>query len=195
MHPPPRIALAIGLLAVFTVWITWRAKTLEGGLHLGGRETTLWNKPAPAFSLPSLDGRTVSLADFRGKRNLVIAFWASWCGPCKMELPVLKEFYRKAHATRTDFEILAISIDDGRADAEEAAQKLGLPFPVLLDAGQKAAAAYSVSAIPAMFVIDKSGKVTLGQVGFNAGVEYILAQQLGIDNSVIMRGTNAAAGN
>ena len=195
MHSPPRVALVIALLAVFTVWITWRAKTLEGGLHLGDRGTALYNKPAPAFSLPSFDGRTVSLADFHGKQNRVITFWASWCGPCKMELPVLKAFYEKARAARTDFEIVAISIDDSRADAEKEAQKLGLPFPVLFDAGQKAADAYAVSAIPAMFVIDKTGKVTSGQVGFNAAVEYMLAQQLGIDSNVLTKGTNAGARN
>jgi peroxiredoxin len=194
MRPAPRLALVIALLAAFTVWITWRAKTLEGGLHLGERETSLYNKPAPAFSLPSLDGHTISLTDFHGKRNLVVTFWASWCGPCKMELPVLKAFYAKARTARTDFEIVAISIDEDRAAGEEAGRKLDLPFPVLFDPQQRAAGAYSVSAIPAMFVIDKTGKVTSGQVGFNTSVEYILAQQLGIDNNVITGGNNVGSG-
>jgi len=193
--PPPRFALALALLSVFTLWITWRAKTLEGGLHLEGRESALYNKPAPAFSLSTLDGHPVSLAEFHGKQNLVVTFWASWCGPCQMELPVLKAFYQKAHAARGDFEIVAISIDDDLADAEKAAHKLALPFPVLYDAGQKTATAYSVSAIPAMFIVDKTGKVIFANLGFNAGLEFLLAQQLGIDNQVLMKGTNVDAGN
>ena len=194
MRPAQRLALVIALLAAFTVWITWRAKSLEGGLDFDGGATALYHKPAPAFSLPSLDGRTVSLADFHGKQNVVVTFWASWCGPCKMELPALKSFYAKARAVRGDFEIVAISIDDDRAAGEDAARKLNLPFPVLFDPHEKTAGVYSVSSIPVLFVIDKSGKVTSGRVGFDGGVEYVLARQLGIDNSVIMKGNNVGGG-
>ena len=146
------------------------------------------HKRAPDFSLPALDGRTISLSDYEGKKKLVLSFWASWCGPCRLELPALRSFYERAHKPDTDFEFLAISIDDTREAAEAAVKETGLPFPVLLDLRQKAANAYNVYGIPTLFVIDKSGRVAYGGVGFNAGLEFILAGQLGIDPKTISPG-------
>jgi peroxiredoxin len=87
-----------------------------------------------------------------------------------------------------DFEFLAISIDDTREAAEAAVKKAKLPFPVLLDLHQQTASAYDVDSIPALFIIDKSGRVVYGGVGFDAGLETILANQLGIDPKTIAPG-------
>jgi peroxiredoxin len=178
----PRAALAISALALFTVWISWRAKALEIGLNTVSRRTALLHKPAPDFALKSLDGRSVSLADFRGKQKLVVSFWASWCGPCRMELPALRAFYKQTHKAGADFELVAVSIDDDRNAAEEYATGAKMPFPVLWDAAQKTAGAYGVDSIPQVFVIDKDGTVTFGQTGFSPGLEIMLANALGIEN-------------
>jgi len=180
-RPPLRSILAIGLLAVFSVWITWRAKTIELGNTHEGRSSQLVGKPAPAFALESLDGQKVSLADYRGK-TLVTTFWASWCGPCRMELPVLVKFYNEQHKPDSNFEIVAISVDTETDDARKAAKSLKLPFPVLLDADSHASHDYSVDAIPTMFVIDRGGKVTSSHTGFSMGMDIMLANQLGIKN-------------
>jgi peroxiredoxin len=171
--------LAIAILAAFTVFITWRAKRLEFTMRERAETPSLTNKAAPEIELPTLDGREISLADYRGKKMVVVSFWASWCGPCRMEMPALRAFYQRHRETSNDFEILAISIDDNRKDAEEFADAQKLPFPVLLDLRSHAAEAYGVEGIPVLFVIDKYGKVIYGHEGFDALLETQLAQKLG----------------
>jgi peroxiredoxin len=176
----PRALLALTALTLFTVWISWQAKTLEIRMTGETRTSDLVGKPAPVVSLTSFDGRAVSLADFRGKQNVVLVFWASWCGPCHIEMPVLKRFYQSAHKDGADFEILAVSIDDNRAAAEADAAASELPFPVLFDISQRVAGAWHVDSIPALFVVDKNGKVAMSHIGADSAVEFLLAGQLGI---------------
>ena len=173
--------LAIAALALFTVWITWRAKTLE--TRLGGRSPTaaLTGKHAPDFALQTLDGRTISLANYRGK-NVIVSFWASWCGPCRLEIPALRKFYRQTHTAGSDYEILAISMDQTREAAQGAATEFKMPFPVLLDLNGKVAKNYLIEGIPSLVVIDKSGSVKYAIQGFDPGMEYQLARQLNIPN-------------
>jgi len=114
-----------------------------------------------------------------------VSFWASWCGPCRFELPVLKSFYEKAHKQDADFEFLTINLDEDRESAATAATEFKLPFPVLLDPRHKVADAYGVSGIPVLFVVDKTGHVSFREVGFNVTIEGRLAQQLGVDPKLI----------
>ncbi len=179
--PSPPELVGIAALAIFTLFITWKAKSLEKRLHEGSEASALVNKKAGDFSLQGLDGQTVSLADYHGKKKVVVSFWASWCGPCRLELPVLADFYRKYHKDSSNFEILAVSIDEDRADAEAYASRAKLPFPVLWDPANKAADVYSVEAIPSMFVIDSNGTIVYGNTGMDAAMEVRLAMQLGID--------------
>src|SRR5438045_816052 len=118
---PAGTALAIAAFAVFTVWITWRAKALEIHQHHADNSIAILHKPAPDFRLQSLDGRTISLADYRGKKKVVVTFWASWCGPCRMETPALRDFYQQHAKSLSEFEILAVNMDEFRGAAQEAA--------------------------------------------------------------------------
>src|SRR6516225_7338573 len=120
--------LLLAVFVLFTVFITWRAKKIERALAMHDSTASLRGKNAPAFTLDSLEGRKISLAAYRGKKKVVISYWASWCGPCKVELPELKRFYEKYHKDDSEFEVLAISIDDDRESAESFANKAKLPF-------------------------------------------------------------------
>jgi peroxiredoxin len=171
---------AIAALAVFTVFITWRVKRLEKSMLSRTSASVMISKSAPEFTLPALNGDTVSLADYRGKKTVVVSYWASWCGPCKVELPELREFYKRYHKADANFEILAISIDDQKGDAEKYAEAEKLPFPVLFDPQSKTADAYSVEGIPTMFVIDKSGKIVHAHVGLEQAMQIQLMGELGL---------------
>lgn len=201
--PPERVAKKltapeiawIAILALFTVFITWQAKLLEKRIHERSEASALVNKRAADFALPSLDEQKIALADYRGKKKVVLSFWASWCGPCRMELPLLADFYRKYHKADSNFEILAVSVDDDRGEAEAYARKAKLPFPVLLDPKSAVADAYSVEGIPTMYVIDTNGTILWGNSGMDTAMEVRLAIQLGIDLRPRKQGeTNADTG-
>ena len=112
--------------------------------------------PAPLFRLPDTDGRSVSLADLRGK-PLVLAFFASWCHPCEEELPVLEQFARD-DADR--LHVAAISYQDLRSDSVDFVHRLGITYPALLDdPSAPVARRYGVRGIPQTVFVDARGVV------------------------------------
>ena len=175
----PLAAAGIAALAAFTIFITWKAKTLEGSLWGGGMIATIVHHPAPDFSLTTLDGHPVKLADYRGQKKLVVSFWASWCTPCKLELPLLKQFYEQHHRPDSRFDVVAVSIDEEMRPAKAYAAEAKLPFPVLLDSDSKVADAYQVDSIPTMILIAENGQVVWGNVGFDRGFVAELEKELG----------------
>ncbi len=191
-RPPIRLKtwqmVAIVVLAVFTIFITWRVKRLERSVLERTSASVMISKSAPEFALPALNGDTISLADYRGKKTVVVSYWASWCGPCKVELPELREFYKRYHKSDANFEILAISIDEEKADAEKYATAEKLPFPVLFDPQSKTANAYSVEGIPTLFVIDKSGKIVHAHAGLEQAMQVQLISELGLKYSEMETG-------
>ncbi len=169
----------IAAVVVFTVFITWQAKRLETRLSGVADTAVMVHRQAPSFSLPSLSGQQVSLANYRGEK-VIVSFWASWCGPCRMEMPELRAFYDQYHNNGANFELLAVSLDDNRADPAKFAADEKLPFPVLLDLTQQTAGAYSANAIPTLYVVDESGKIIFGRVGYDSTIAFQLAAALGI---------------
>jgi peroxiredoxin len=118
---------------------------------------------APEFRLQAMDGRTVSLADFRGK-VVMVHFWATWCPPCVEEMPMLEQLYRSTRST--DFEILAVSVDEGGADAvAEFVQRNGLSLPVLLDSRRSVAGLYGTFKFPETYIVDRRGIVGYKVIG------------------------------
>jgi peroxiredoxin len=119
--------------------------------------------PAPDFSIPSMDGSTVALADYQGK-VLVLNFWASWCPPCRKELPSLQSLYKKLK-DREDFAFLAISCDEEIKDVAEILEKRNVEIPVAYDPDRKIAFLYGVYKFPETFFIDKKGTIRHKFVG------------------------------
>jgi peroxiredoxin len=167
------------VIAGFTVWITAKAKTLEEDRNSRGQEITATGKPAPALSLPALDGHTVSLADYRGKKNVLVAYWASWCSPWKAEIPMLNRLYNGLKNSSQEFEILAISVDEDRAEAEKFARENNLAFPVLLDPGRKTVDTFHVESVPSVIVVDSAGQIVYGRSGFDQRMGFELPAKLG----------------
>jgi peroxiredoxin len=130
---------------------------------------------APDFTLRTMDGPNLRLQEQRG-RVVLVNFWATWCGPCRQEMPHLNRLYDKYRAS--GFTLLGVNIDDDARAAADVAAKLGLRFPVLLDTDKKVSRLYDMSAMPATIVIDRDGKVRFIHRGYRDGVEKTYEQQI-----------------
>jgi cytochrome c biogenesis protein CcmG/thiol:disulfide interchange protein DsbE len=112
-------------------------------------------KPAPNFTFPDLEGRKVSLSDFRGKVVLV-NIWATWCPPCRDEMPSMQKLYERFKGEH--FEIVAVSINtDGREAVARFMQQMNLTFPALLDPKEKIRSLYGITGVPESFIVDREG--------------------------------------
>ncbi len=112
---------------------------------------------APHFSAPSLQGNSLTLSDYKGK-VLMINFWATWCVPCRVEMPSMEQLYDKFGGN--EFEILAISGGESQKVVWPFVEDLKLSFPILLDEQFQIHGQYQVTAIPSTYLVDKSGVIT-----------------------------------
>ncbi len=140
--------------STFTFEPPKNAKLVDAVPIPGQTGSFLLNRPAPDFELKNLDGERMRLADLRG-RPVIVTFWASWCGPCRRELPELAKLHKEM---KDQVVILGIN-DEGKSTARKFVEKAGLEFPVLDDSGLKAHRLYRIRSIPALFLIDADGKV------------------------------------
>jgi peroxiredoxin len=112
---------------------------------------------APAFQLRNLKGKETALSSLLGK-VVLINFWATWCGPCRAEMPSMEAIYR--HYDRADFEILALSIDTVSEESVRSyVDEFGFRFPILLDQHLSVYERYQARVVPASFLIDREGVV------------------------------------
>jgi peroxiredoxin len=119
---------------------------------------------APDFQLSSLDGQSISLGSLRG-RPVMLNFWATWCGPCRGEVPFIQEVFEDEKWTAQGLVILAVNLGEATSDVTQFVADNGLTFPVLLDTGLKVARMYNVSSIPVTYFIDKNGIIKDKQIG------------------------------
>jgi peroxiredoxin len=130
---------------------------------------------APDFTLRTMNGPNMRLQEQRG-RVVMVNFWATWCGPCRQEMPQLNRLYEKYHAA--GFVLLGVNVDDDQRKAAEVAGKLGVTFPVLLDSDKLVSKLYDLSTMPSTIIIDRDGKVRYVHRGYLTGYEDSYEKQI-----------------
>lgn len=130
---------------------------------------------APPIALKDFSGKSFAWGALSGKVVLV-DFWASWCAPCKQELPVLEGLYKKYKSR--GFEVVGVNQDEDRGNADKFLRRSPLSFLVLHDAGRTVAAAYAPQKMPSSYLIDRKGLVRYVHAGFKASDAAALEKEI-----------------
>jgi len=137
--------------------------------------TGLKGSAAPDFVLKSLAGQNLRLSEYRGQ-IVMLTFWATWCGDCRAQLEQLGEMHERYQ--EAGVELLAVSLDQNRRQAEGMVARLGATYPVLSDSAGDVGKLYSVSRMPVMVLIDRGGVVREVFEGFHRGNEQKYLEQV-----------------
>jgi len=124
--------------------------------------------PAPAFTLQSVDGKTVSLAQYKGD-VVMINFWASWCGPCRQEMPLLDDIYKQYKDM--GFTLIGVNVEPDPHNANAWLKQTPVSYPVLYDPKSQVSQLYQVQAMPTTVIIDRKGIVRYVHNGYLPGDE------------------------
>ncbi|MGH9428969.1 MAG: peroxiredoxin family protein [Terriglobia bacterium] len=121
---------------------------------------------APDFALKTLEGKTLRLSELRGKKVVLINFWATWCPPCRLEMPTMQQIYTEYKGK--GLEILAINIEpDAKEEIQDFIKELRLTFPVLLDPDMKVTRKYRLIGLPVSMLIDRQGIIRSKEIGYH----------------------------
>lgn len=123
---------------------------------------------APGFELNSSSGKPVSLADLKGQ-VVLINFWASWCGPCRQEMPILDQLYRSYQPA--GFTLVGVNVEPNAADAQKFLKSTPVSFPILFDPTSAVSMLYQVSGMPSTIIVDRTGKIRYVHHGYKPGDE------------------------
>jgi peroxiredoxin len=130
---------------------------------------------APDFTLRTMEGPNVRLKEQRG-RVVMVNFWATWCGPCRQEMPHLERLHRKYKST--GLVLLGVNVDDDARKAAELAAKLGVSFPMLYDTDKAVSKLYDLATMPSTVLIDRDGTVRFVHRGYFSGYEENYERQI-----------------
>jgi peroxiredoxin len=168
------VAIVISIMLVFGIQKARHSSGAKGSGNLQGQ-------PAPDFSLASLDGKTLKLSDYRGKAVL-LNFWATWCEPCKIEMPWFVELQKKYGPQ--GLQVLGVAMDDASPkEIAEFAQKLGVNYPIVIGKEEIGTQYGGVQFLPSTFYITRDGKIldhVFGLVSrseIESNIQKALAQQ------------------
>ncbi len=141
-------------------------KVLQGdnasASNLSAATRPVSGEPAPDFTVQTLDGKYVSLSDFRGK-TVLLNFWATWCPPCRSEMPDMEKVYRER--LDKDVVILAVDVQEAAVPVQAFVDRFGITFPILMDVSGDIAKLYGVQSLPTSYFIDKQGRITSFSLG------------------------------
>lgn len=142
---------------------------LLGFFALGSLASSgLVGQPAPDFALKSASGENLRLSEYRGD-VVMVNFWATWCGPCRQEMPLLDELHTRYE--RVGFRLLGVNIDDDWRRALQMVDELGVTFPVVFDDTKSVSKLYQVEAMPVTVILDRAGTVRYVHHGYKPGYE------------------------
>ncbi len=130
---------------------------------------------APDFVLPDASGRNVALHNFNGQ-VVLINFWASWCGPCREEMPLLDELHKRY--APLGFTMLGVNVEEDSAAARKFLSATPVSFPILFDRENAISQLYDVIAMPSTVIVDRQGQIRYIHHGYEAGNENIYQDQI-----------------
>ncbi len=161
-----KLLLIIGLVALLITGCATKTEEIPNEEEIGGQETESEQKKnaaliAPDFKLESLDGTTVKLSELRDK-NVIVNFWATWCGYCVMEMPDLQKL-QEAH--KDDLLVLAINVVESKDVVQSFIEENGLDINVVLDEDMNVASTYGIRSFPTTISINKKGEAIQGYTG------------------------------
>ena len=122
--------------------------------------------PAPDFALQARGGQTINLSQYKGQ-VVMINFWATWCGPCRQEMPLLENIYKKYN--KMGFTLLGVNVEPDSKPAEDWLKATPVSFPVLFDKESKVSKLYQVSGMPSTVIVDRKGNVRMIHHGYKPG--------------------------
>ena len=128
------------------------------------------NAPAPAFSLNAVGGQKVSLSQYKGQ-VVMINFWATWCGPCRQEMPLLDAMYKKYK--KMGFTLIGVNVEPDSKAAEAFLKTMPVTFPVAFDPDSSISKLYSVQGMPSSIIIDRKGNARVIHRGYRPGDENV----------------------
>lgn len=160
------------------LWLILLASLWPSGLASATASPLKDLGPAPAFTLDTHGGKRVSLADYLDHGPVIIEFWATWCKPCRKEMPHLQALYERY--LEQGLSVLAISQDDPRSQPKIGAflRSQKLTFPILLDGDSRISRLFRVSAVPTTFLVSTEGRIVALHRGYRDGDERILEQEV-----------------
>jgi peroxiredoxin len=124
--------------------------------------------PAPQFALAARGGKTVNLAQYKGQ-VVMINFWATWCGPCRQEMPLLESIYKKYN--KMGFTLIGVNVEPDSKPAEDWLKATPVSFPILFDTKSEVSKMYEVSGMPSTVILDRKGNVAFIHHGYKPGDE------------------------
>jgi thiol-disulfide isomerase/thioredoxin len=150
------VAVTFVLLVLSFVWLA-RSLTIHSP-----SEAAKKTLPPPDFRLASLDGRTLGPADF-SDQVIILDFWATWCGPCKLQARILEELHDELKAKNV--QVLAINVGEDVEKVRRYVERSPFPYPVLLDESEELMGTYRIGGLPTLMIIDRQGEVSYMRVG------------------------------
>ncbi len=172
---PTAVALYLALAGFAAFSITLKQE-IRGSAAIHGTHLKI-NEPAPSLTLPDRTGQTVELAEVCKKNRLVMVnFWASWCGPCRMEMPQFEKLYKAKKSE--GLEILAVSVDEDPQKLSDYLARHSFSFPILHDSKNTTAAAYGIEGLPTTVLLNSDGKVVYVYEGMQPHMDYQIDYQL-----------------